>query len=84
MLKCKVPDRSLIRTKNAEQQVEDPKELQDQIDALVKEVPLGRAFVRPSGTEDIVRVYAEAATQAEADRLAENIRGAVSQYFSTK
>ena len=84
MLKCKVPDRSLIRTKNAEQQVEDPKELQDQIDSFVKEVPLGRAFVRPSGTEDIVRVYAEAATQAEADRLAENIRGAVSQYFSTK
>ena len=25
---------------------------------------------RPSGTEDVVRVYAEAATQAEADQLA--------------
>jgi len=25
---------------------------------------------RPSGTEDIVRVYAEAATQSEADQLA--------------
>ena len=30
----------------------------------------GRAFVRPSGTEDVVRVYAEAATQAGADDLA--------------
>lgn len=30
----------------------------------------GRAFVRPSGTEDVVRVYAEAATQAAADDLA--------------
>ena len=30
----------------------------------------GRAFVRPSGTEDIVRVYAEAATQEAADTLA--------------
>lgn len=30
----------------------------------------GRSFVRPSGTEDVVRVYAEAATQAEADALA--------------
>lgn len=29
-----------------------------------------RSFVRPSGTEDIVRVYAEAATQADADALA--------------
>jgi len=31
-----------------------------------------RAFVRPSGTEDVVRVYAEAATQAAADSLAED------------
>jgi phosphoacetylglucosamine mutase len=30
----------------------------------------GRSFVRPSGTEDVVRVYAEAATQQEADALA--------------
>lgn len=30
----------------------------------------GRAFIRPSGTEDVVRVYAEAATQADADALA--------------
>ena len=27
-------------------------------------------YFRPSGTEDIVRVYAEAATQDEADQLA--------------
>ena len=27
-------------------------------------------FVRPSGTEDVVRVYAEARSQAEADELA--------------
>lgn len=33
-------------------------------------VNAGRAFVRPSGTEDIVRVYAEAATQDDADILA--------------
>lgn len=30
----------------------------------------GRAFVRPSGTEDVVRVYAEAATQPAANDLA--------------
>lgn len=34
---------------------------------------LGRAFVRPSGTEDIVRVYAEAETQDEANILARAI-----------
>ena len=30
----------------------------------------GRSFVRPSGTEDVVRVYAEATTQEQADELA--------------
>ena len=30
----------------------------------------GRAFVRPSGTENVVRVYAEAASQTAADALA--------------
>ena len=34
---------------------------------------LGRAFARPSGTEDAVRVYAEADTQAAADSLAREV-----------
>lgn len=37
----------------------------------------GRCFVRPSGTEDVVRVYAEAATQAAADDLAHEAAMAV-------
>ena len=32
---------------------------------------------RPSGTEDIVRVYAEADTQSHADELAVNVASAV-------
>ena len=31
---------------------------------------LVQCFVRPSGTEDVVRVYAEAETREAADRLA--------------
>lgn len=34
---------------------------------------LSRAFVRPSGTEDMVRVYAEAATAPLADWLAASV-----------
>jgi phosphoacetylglucosamine mutase len=30
-------------------------------------VEMGRSFVRPSGTEDCVRVYAEAKSSADAD-----------------
>lgn len=33
--------------------------------------------MRPSGTEDVVRVYAEAATQAAADELARLVAGHV-------
>ena len=32
------------------------------------------SLCRPSGTEDIVRVYAEATTQADADKLADDVR----------
>lgn len=51
--------------------------LQEKIDALSKEVTGGRAFSRPSGTEDVVRVYAEASTQDEADQLAQNVAMAI-------
>ena len=47
-----------------------PAALQAKIDALAASHKSGRAFVRPSGTEDVVRVYAEAATQDAADALA--------------
>ena len=47
-----------------------PASLQPALDALMKRFPQGRCFVRPSGTEDVVRVYAEAETQAQADELA--------------
>ena len=37
------------------------------IDGAMRKVDMGRTFVRPSGTEDCVRVYAEARSTAEAD-----------------
>ena len=69
---CKlgVASRALLTTTEDETRLLSPTRLQDAIDALVAAVPSGRAFVRPSGTEDVVRVYAEAATQATADELA--------------
>ena len=37
---------------------------------VVAKFQKGRSFVRPSGTEDVVRVYAESTTQDDADQLA--------------
>lgn len=56
-------DRRVIDTTDAERRAVTPEGLQEAIDSLVKKYKQARAFVRPSGTEDVVRVYAEADTQ---------------------
>ncbi|KAL9647916.1 hypothetical protein ABK040_008187 [Willaertia magna] len=68
--KLKVKDRTIIKTSWDETTVISPEGVQKHIDEAVKKVNKGRAFIRPSGTEDVVRVYAEAETQEEAKRLA--------------
>ena len=76
-VKVKVADRSVITTTDAERRVAEPKALQDKIDAIVATVPGGRSFVRPSGTEDVVRVYAEADNVDDMERLAKEVTQAV-------
>ncbi|XP_036173595.1 phosphoacetylglucosamine mutase isoform X6 [Myotis myotis] len=78
-LKVKVADRQVISTTDAERKAVTPPGLQEAIDNLVKKYKLSRAFVRPSGTEDIVRVYAEADSQESADSLAHEVSLAVFQ-----
>lgn len=53
----------MIDTTDAERRAVTPAGLQEAIDNLVKKYRQARSFVRPSGTEDVVRVYAEADTQ---------------------
>jgi len=80
MLKVTVEDRSLLVTIDDDTRLfpNRPPLLQANIDDLAKaQGPEARAFVRPSGTEDIVRVYAEANTQAKADALANHVANAV-------
>ena len=76
-LKAEIKDRSVIRTTDAERRVAEPQNLQQRIDDLVVRYPGARSFVRPSGTEDIVRIYAEATSSADADELAEVVRQTV-------
>ncbi|NXF91740.1 AGM1 mutase, partial [Eubucco bourcierii] len=77
LLKVQVADRRAVGTADAERRAVSPAGLQQQIDALVQQRRLARAFVRPSGTEDVVRVYAEADTQEAADALAHDVALAV-------
>lgn len=53
----------MIETTDAERRTVCPAGLQEAIDSTVNKYKQARSFVRPSGTEDVVRVYAEAETQ---------------------
>ena len=75
--KVKVMNRNLISTTDAERRCVSPPGLQEAIDRIVIEIPKGRAFVRPSGTEEIVRVYAEAETDTLVDELNSGVVAAV-------
>lgn len=75
LVRVEVKDRNIFKTTNAERTLVEPQGLQEQIDALVGKVREGRSFARASGTEDAVRVYAEAASRGEADDLAAKVAG---------
>lgn len=80
LLKVIVKDRLAFKTTNAERTLVEPAGLQDKIDELVSKYPNGRSFVRASGTEDAVRVYAEADTKEHCLELADSVADLVKQF----
>jgi len=75
LVKVNVRNRSEVKTEDAERRLTSPPDLQKLVDGEVGKYKDGRGFIRPSGTEDAVRVYAEAATRFEADQLANRLAG---------
>lgn len=73
LYKLKVKDRGVFTTTDAERKLVSPQGLQVEIDEEVSRHRQGRSFVRASGTEDAVRVYAEAETEEECHRLGEGV-----------
>lgn len=84
--KIVVPDRTKIKTEDAERRVREPKSLQDAIDEALRERAATdasvRAFVRPSGTEDCVRLYVEGEQVESVDVLTARIRDACETVLS--
>ncbi|KAK9927851.1 hypothetical protein M0R45_025017 [Rubus argutus] len=78
-LKVKVVDRTAVVTANAETVVVTPPGIQEAINAETAKYPRGRCFIRPSGTEDVIRVYAEASSENAADSLANSVAKLVDQ-----
>jgi phosphoacetylglucosamine mutase len=65
-LVVQVADKGVIATENCDRVVTAPAALRKAVDAACRGDGR-RAFVRPSGTEDVVRVYAEAPAGCEAE-----------------
>ncbi|EPQ30761.1 uncharacterized protein PFL1_01662 [Pseudozyma flocculosa PF-1] len=80
ILKVNVKDRFLFKTEDAERRLTSPAGLQDKIDEVVGKYKDARSFVRPSGTEDCVRVYAECAIASELTPLATSVSKLVAEY----
>jgi phosphoacetylglucosamine mutase len=68
--KVQVRDRTMIQTNSNETECISPVELQSELQEAMAQFPKSRCFVRPSGTENVVRIYAEALTAYDADALA--------------
>lgn len=80
LVRVEVANRNDFVTTDAERKLESPKGMQKRIDELVGRYKQGRCFARASGTEDAVRVYAEAATSGEAQDLAVKVVELVKSY----
>lgn len=74
LLAVPVKDRGMYKTTPDERALLEPAGIQGQIDGLIASYPQARAFIRPSGTENVVRIYAEGATDGNAKELAERIK----------
>ncbi|CAD6191331.1 unnamed protein product [Caenorhabditis auriculariae] len=82
-IKVPVNDRWRFKTTWEETTLLEPAGIQHKINEEVLKYPNGRAFVRPSGTEDIVRVYAEADIPANAQALGRQIEKFVLELMSS-
>ncbi|KAK8849470.1 hypothetical protein IAR55_004803 [Kwoniella newhampshirensis] len=80
LVKVEVPDRSIFVATDAERKLVHPAGLQEEIEKAMAKVEMGRSFVRPSGTEDCVRVYAEAKSQVDVETLAKIVVDLVEQF----
>ena len=59
-IKVAVPDKSLLKCSEDEMRLVSPASVQNELDAAMGTINQGRCFLRPSGTEDVVRIYVEA------------------------
>lgn len=78
--KIVVKNKDNFKTIDDESRLTNPIELQKDLDKLVAQAEEGKSFIRPSGTEDILRLYCEATTTEAMNKMAEGVL----ELFKTK
>lgn len=67
--KLKVKDKNVFKCSEDESFLISPEKLQMDLNDCMKKIKSGRCFIRPSGTEDVVRIYSEASDIAGVEEL---------------
>lgn len=73
-------NRTAFQTTDADRICLKPEGLQGAINSLVDPIQGGRAFVRPSGTEDCVRIYVEANDMKDVHHINNTIKQLIVKY----
>jgi len=79
MTKVVINDRSIVRTSWDETRCLEPKGVQARIDELMARNVGYRSFVRPSGTEDVVRVFVEGEERGKVEEIGKEVERIVSE-----
>ena len=78
--KISVKDKSIFKCNDNETKLIQPENLQMIIDQLVSKFNQARAFIRPSGTEDVVRIYTEAENIDDAKLITQKLVEELKKY----
>eukprot|EP01031_Cornospumella_fuschlensis_P035414 gene35414-42925_t len=80
-IKVAVPDKNLLKCSDDEMRLVAPASVQERLDIAMNSIRQGRSFLRPSGTEDVVRIYAEAAEVEDMNRLLEESKAILLKFY---
>ena len=72
--------KNVFKPNDNETRLLEPVKVQNEIDTLVSKISKGRSFIRPSGTEDVVRIYAEGENQKEVDDVINKLIDVLKEY----
>jgi phosphoacetylglucosamine mutase len=74
-------DKSLFTTTDFGRKLLQPMGLQDKLDNVISNYPHSNCFVRPSGTEDLLRLYVECQNEQHIDKLVNDTVDVISYYI---